>query len=51
MLLIVPVVYEKHGDIIDILAERALFDLNNLYVDLMKKIFGISQPSQEYIED
>ncbi|KAL9320177.1 hypothetical protein ACSQ67_012016 [Phaseolus vulgaris] len=52
ILLIVPVVYEKHGDVIDILAERALFDLNHLYADLMKKIFGKSQPpSQEYIED
>ncbi|KAK7333088.1 hypothetical protein VNO80_29850 [Phaseolus coccineus] len=52
ILLIVPVVYEKHGDIIDILTERALFDLNNLYADLMKKIFGKSQPpSQEYIQD
>ncbi|KAG2395045.1 uncharacterized protein HKW66_Vig0075790 [Vigna angularis] len=51
ILLIVPVVYEKHGDIIDILAERVLFELNNLYENLMMKIFGKSQNSQEYIED
>ncbi|QCD77940.1 riboflavin kinase [Vigna unguiculata] len=51
ILLIVPVVYEKHGDIIDILAERTLFELNNLYENLMMKIFGKSQPSQEYLQD
>ncbi|WVY93348.1 hypothetical protein V8G54_032436 [Vigna mungo] len=51
ILLIVPVVYEKHGDIIDILAERVLFELNNLYENLMMKIFGKSQFSQEYIQD
>ncbi|XP_047154767.1 reticulon-like protein B1 [Vigna umbellata] len=51
ILLIVPVVYEKHGDIIDILAERVLFEFNNLYENLMMKIFGKSQNSQEYIED
>ncbi|TKY47291.1 Reticulon protein B1 [Spatholobus suberectus] len=51
ILLIVPAVYEKHGDIIDILVEKALFDLNNLYAELMKKFFGKSQHLQECILD
>lgn len=51
ILLIVPAIYEKHGDIIDILGEKALFELNNLYADLMKKFFGKSQHLQECFLD
>ncbi|RDX75683.1 Reticulon-like protein B5, partial [Mucuna pruriens] len=51
ILLIVPAVYEKNGDIIDILAEKALIDLNNLYAELMKKLFGNSQHLQDCILD
>ncbi|XP_020203671.1 reticulon-like protein B5 [Cajanus cajan] len=51
ILLIVPSVYEKHGDIIDILVEKALFDLKNLYADLVKKVFGKPQHLEERILD
>ncbi|KAE9598869.1 hypothetical protein Lalb_Chr15g0085581 [Lupinus albus] len=42
ILMIVPAVYERHEDIIDILAEKALVELHYLYAELMKKFFGKS---------
>ncbi|CAL0334772.1 unnamed protein product [Lupinus luteus] len=42
ILMIVPAAYERHEDIVDILAEKALVELHNLYAELMKKFFGKS---------
>ncbi|OIW14110.1 hypothetical protein TanjilG_21250 [Lupinus angustifolius] len=42
LLMIVPAVYERHEDIVDILAEKAFVELHNLYAELMKKFFGKS---------
>ena len=43
ILLIVPTVYERHEDIVDIIVEKALIELNNRYAELVKKFFGCSQ--------
>lgn len=47
VLMTVPAVYERHEDIVDILAEKALMEFNNLLADLMKKFFGISVHLQD----
>lgn len=49
ILLIVPAVYERHQDIIDIIAEKAQMELNNLFAVFMKKVFGNSQYLQDSI--
>ncbi|XP_061344894.1 reticulon-like protein B5 [Gastrolobium bilobum] len=49
ILLIVPAVYERHEDIINIIAEKAFSELNNRYAELMKKFFRNSQPLQDSI--
>ncbi|KAK7305575.1 hypothetical protein VNO77_43481 [Canavalia gladiata] len=49
ILLIVPALYERHGDIVEIIAEKALIELKNIYVELMKRFFGRSQHSEDCI--
>ncbi|XP_027335598.1 reticulon-like protein B5 [Abrus precatorius] len=49
VLLTVPAVYEKHGDVVEIIVEKTLIELKSLYASLMKKFFGKSQHFQDCI--
>ncbi|KAK7302009.1 hypothetical protein RJT34_12887 [Clitoria ternatea] len=51
LLLIVPAVYERHGGVVDVIAEKALFELKNMYAQFMKRFFGKSQHLQDNILD